>query len=72
MDILEIKDKRKLSREDAAKLLHTIADSLARHNELQFTREGKDIHVKVADEVEMEVELEIESNKTSLEIELNW
>lgn len=72
MDILEIKEKRKLSREEAAKVLHQIADSLARHNALQFTREGKSLNVKVADEVELEVELEIESDETSLEIELNW
>mgnify|MGYP001555175880 FL=1 len=72
MDILEIKEKRTLSREEAAQVLRQIADSLARHNELQFTREGKALHVKVPDEVELEVELEIESDETSLEIELNW
>ncbi|PLW68185.1 amphi-Trp domain-containing protein [Pseudohalioglobus lutimaris] len=72
MDILEIKEKRTLSREEAAKVLHRIADSLERHNELQFTREGKGLHVKVPDAVELEVELEIESDETSLEIELNW
>ncbi len=72
MDILEIKEKRTLSREEAAKLLHAFADSLARHNELQFTREGMNVRVKVADEVELEVELEVESGETSLEIELTW
>ena len=72
MDILEIKEKRTLSREEAAQVLRQIADSLARHNELQFTRGGKALHVKVPDEVELEVELEIESDETSLEIELNW
>ena len=33
MDILEIKEKRTLSREEAAQMLRQIADSLARHNE---------------------------------------
>lgn len=72
MDILEIKEKKQLSREEAAGLLHAIADSLARHNELQFNRDGKAVHVKVADQVEMEIELEVESDETSLEIELSW
>ncbi len=72
MDILEIKDKQRLSREDAAKLLHQIADSLARHNALQFSQDGKSVQVKVADQVELEVELEVESDETSLEIELKW
>ena len=39
MDLLEISEKRNLSREEAAKLLHRIADSLERHNELQFSLE---------------------------------
>ena len=72
MDLLEISEKHSLTREEAAKLLHRIADSLERHNELQFSREGKGLHIKVPDQVEVEVELEIESDETSLEIELNW
>ena len=72
MDLMEFSEKRTMSREDAAALLHKIADSLARHNELEFMREGVKFRVDVADQVEVEVELEINSDESSLEIEINW
>lgn len=72
MDLMEISEKQTMSREQAAKLLHRIADSLERHNEVQFTRDGKGVHVKVADQVEVEVEIEVESGESSLEVELTW
>ena len=72
MDLIEISEKRKMSREAAAKLLHKIADSLARHNDLEFERNGITLRVAVADQVEVEVELEIENDESSLEIEINW
>ena len=72
MDLLEISEKHKMTREEAAKLLHEIADSLARHNDLEFVREGIKFQVKVAKQVEVEVEIEIESHESSLEIEINW
>jgi amphi-Trp domain-containing protein len=72
MDLIEISEKRNMSREAAAKLLHKIADSLERHNELEFERNGIKLRVDVADQVEVEVELEIESDESSLEIEINW
>lgn len=70
MDIFEISDKKKMSREGAADLLRTIADSLARQNALDLTRDGKKLHIKVPNEVTVEVE--IESDESSLEIEINW
>ena len=72
MDLIEIEEKQTVSREEAARLLHQIADSLARHNQVEFQRNGKSLHVKVADQVELEIEIEIETDKSSLEIELNW
>lgn len=72
MDILEVKEKRAMSREEAAKLLYQIADELAKHNSLQFSREGIHFKVKVADQVEVEWELEVESEGNSLEIEIKW
>ena len=72
MDILEISEKRKMGREQAAKLLHSLADSLARHNEVEFSRGGMDIHVKVPDEVTLEFEIEVESDESSIEIEISW
>ena len=72
MDIFEISDKKKMSREEAADLLRTIADSLGRQNALDLTRDGKKLHIKVPNEVTVEVEVEIESDESSLEIEINW
>lgn len=72
MDLLEIKDKRNMSREEAAKLLHHIADSLERQNKLHFSREGLKFVVDVADQVEVELELEVSNDGSSLEIEINW
>lgn len=72
MDLLEIKTKRAMRREEAAKLLHYIADSLARQNKLQFNREGLNFMVRVPDQVEVELELEVEDDGSSLEIEIKW
>lgn len=72
MDLIEIDDERRLRREDAAAWLHALADSLERHNEVEFQREGLRFRVAVPDEITMELELEIEDDGTSLEIELSW
>ena len=72
MDLLEIEEKREMRREEAAKLLHRIADSLARQNNLHFVREGLKFVVDVPDQVEVELELEIGDDGNSLEIEINW
>lgn len=72
MDILEISETRNMSREEAARLLHKIADQLARHNQLEFKRDGINFQINVPNQVEVELELEIESDKCSFEIEINW
>jgi amphi-Trp domain-containing protein len=72
MDILEISEKRKMTREEAADVLRKLADSLSRQNSLDFNREGTKIHVKVPKEVCVEVELEVESDESSIEIEISW
>lgn len=72
MDLLEISEKKTLSREDAAALLHRLADSLSRHNAVDFSQNGKHVHIKVSDQVMVEVELEIESDESSIEIEISW
>ena len=72
MELIEIKDKTRLSREEAAARLHELADHLARHNDVEFERGGLRIRARVADEVEMKVELEVEDGGTELEIELSW
>lgn len=72
MDLLEVETKREMRREEAAKLLHSIADALARQNSLHFTRDGKNVVVRVADQVEVEVELEVGDDSSSLEVEIKW
>jgi amphi-Trp domain-containing protein len=72
MELLQVKQKERVSREEAARRLHELADGLARHNEVEFERGGMQFKLRVADEVELEVELEIEDTGTQLEIELTW
>jgi amphi-Trp domain-containing protein len=72
MDIFEVETKERLSREQAAARLHSFADMLARHNDVEFERGGMRFTVHVPDEVELKVELEIESDERELEIELTW
>jgi amphi-Trp domain-containing protein len=68
---LEIEDERRLTREEAAKWLHRLADSLERHNAVEFVRDGLRMRIGVPAEVTMEVELEI-GDEHSLEIEPSW
>ncbi len=70
--LFEIEETRKMSREEAADFLRRLADSLARHNQLEFSRGGVRFTVAVADVVEIEIEIEIESDESSIEIELSW
>jgi amphi-Trp domain-containing protein len=72
MDLMDISEKRQMGREEAAKFLHELADSLGRQNALNLTRDGIKIHVKVPDQVTVELEVEIESNESSIEIEISW
>ena len=70
MDLMEFSEKRKMGREEAAQLLHKLADSLARHNGVDFTQKG--VNVKVPDEVTVEFEVEIKSDESSIEVEISW
>ncbi len=71
MDLIEIEQERRLRREEAATWLRTLADSLARHNEVEFVREGIRYRVEVPDEVTMSVELEV-GGDNEIEIEITW
>ena len=44
MDLLEIEEKHEMRREEAAKLLHRIADALERQNDVEFVRGGHEVH----------------------------
>jgi amphi-Trp domain-containing protein len=72
MEFLEISREERLSREEAARRLRALADDLARHNEVQFERDGTRVKLRVPDEIELKVELEVENGGTELEIELSW
>lgn len=71
MDLFEIDETQRLRREEAAARLHALADALARHNEIEFQREGRRITVDVPDEVDLKIEVEL-GEERELEIELTW
>ena len=72
MELLEVKRKQQLSREEAARRLHVLADHLARHNDVEFDSGGTQFKLHVPDELALKIELEVESDGTELEIELSW
>ena len=63
MDLMEVTEKERLSREDAAARLHAIADALAKHNDIEFDRGGMHFKVHVPDEVDFKLEIEIEDDE---------
>ena len=70
-DLFELDQSKRMSREQAAARLRALADSLAKHNSIEFVRDGGRITVAVPDEVALKVEVELgESNE--VEIELTW
>ena len=71
MDLFEIDDTQRMSREDAAARLRALADALARNNAVEFERNGRRITVQVPDEVNVKIEVEI-GDDHELEIELTW
>ena len=60
-----------MSREEAAARLRALADSLAKHNSVEFSREGGRVTVAVPDEVRLKVEVEL-GDDNEIEIELTW
>lgn len=71
MDLLELEEKSRVRREEAAARLRALADALAKDNEVVFDRGGMKITVHVPDEVDLKVEVEI-GDENELEIELTW
>ena len=72
MDLMEVTEKERLSREAAAARLHALADALARNNEVEFERGGLRFKVHVPDEIDFKLQIEIEDQERELEIELKW
>jgi amphi-Trp domain-containing protein len=71
MDLFEIDESKRTSREDAAARLHALADALARNNAVEFVRDGRRITVRVPDEVNLKIEVEL-GEENELEVELTW
>ena len=72
MELMEVSEKERLSREAAAARLHALAEALARNNEVEFERGGLRFKVHVPDEIDFKLEIEIEDEERELEIELKW
>lgn len=72
MELVEIEEKSRLSREEAAARLRAIADELAANNDLVIERERLRFVAHVPDEVNLKVEFELEDDGSELEIELSW
>ncbi len=73
MDLFDIDDTARMSREEAAAKLHALADALAKNNSVEFQREGRTITVRVPAHVNLKVEVELgDEGESELEIELTW
>jgi amphi-Trp domain-containing protein len=72
MSLLELQEKRRLRREEAAARLRLLADALASNNEVEFERGGLSFTVHVPDEVDFKLEIEIGDEEREIEIELTW
>ena len=71
-EIEYVESEAELSREEAARRLHELADQLASRNGLDLEREGKAIFVKVPDTVRLSVEFESGDDGSEIEIEISW
>jgi amphi-Trp domain-containing protein len=71
MDLFEMDETQTMTREEAAARLRALADSLAKHNSVEFSREGGRVTVAVPDEVRLKVEVEL-GDDNEIEIELTW
>ena len=72
MDLVEMKEKTTLSREEAASRLHSIADELASGNGIVMERDRLRFVARVPDEVQLKIEFEVEDDGSEFEIELTW
>jgi amphi-Trp domain-containing protein len=72
MDLMEVTERARLRREDAAARLRALADALASNNEIEFERGGLRFKVHVPDEVDFKLEVEIGDDEREVEVELKW
>lgn len=73
MNMFDIDDSQRMSREEAAAKLRALADVLAKNNSVEFQRAGRLITVRIPDEVNLKVEVELgDEGHNELEVELTW
>ena len=73
MDLFDIDDAQRMTREEAAAKLHALADALAKNNSVEFDRAGRRITVRIPDQLDLKVEVELGGEgENELEIELTW
>jgi amphi-Trp domain-containing protein len=72
MDLMELKEKTRLSREEAAARMHAIADELASGNDVVMVRDNLRFVAHVPDQVNLKVEFEVDDHGAEFEIELTW
>ena len=72
MDLVELKEKQTLGREEAAARLRDIADELSSGNDIVLERDNLRFVARVPDEVNLKIEFEVEDEGVEFEIELTW
>jgi amphi-Trp domain-containing protein len=72
MDLVELKEKQTVRREEAAARLRAIADELASGNDIVLERDHLRFVARVPDEVNLKIEFEIEDDGAEFEVELSW
>jgi amphi-Trp domain-containing protein len=72
MDLLEITEKEKVGREEAAARLRALATALARKNDVEYQRGDLRFKINVPDEVDFKLEVEVQDDEWELEVELTW
>ena len=72
MDLVELKEKETLGREEAAARLRAIADELASGYDIVLERDNLRFVARVPDEVNLKIEFEVEDDGSEFEIELTW
>ncbi|MFL5868762.1 MAG: amphi-Trp domain-containing protein [Thermoleophilaceae bacterium] len=72
MDLLEITEKERVGREEAAARLRALATALARKNEVEYERGDLKFKVNVPDEIDFKIEIEVQDDEWELEVEMKW
>ncbi|MCZ4535041.1 amphi-Trp domain-containing protein [Gordonia terrae] len=71
-ELFEHKTKTQLTREEAAKRIHELADAIARHNEVSYVENNETVRVDIPDTVQLKIEIERGAEESELEIEISW